>query len=53
MKLIVYRCYDDLEEEACFTVVDADSAKYYLDTNPGAPHGFEHRDGYYFFEDVE
>ena len=50
MQLIVYRCYDDKEEEACFLVTDEAAAKDYLDGNPPPPEGFEHRDGYYFFE---
>lgn len=51
MTLIVYRCYDTKEEEACFLVADADAAKAYLDTNPPPPEGFGHRAGYYFFEE--
>jgi len=47
--LVVYRCYDDHEEESCF-VTDYDGAKNYLDSNPLPPAGFEDRPGYYFFE---
>jgi hypothetical protein len=50
MYLIVYRCYDNKEEEACFSVYDADVAKEFLDCNPAAPDGFEDRPGYYFYE---
>lgn len=50
MYLIVYRCYDNKEEESCFLVYDADGAKEFLDCNPAAPDGFEDRPGYYFYE---
>lgn len=53
MFLIVYRCFDNKEEEACFLVNSAEEAKDYLDKNPNAPYGFEHRKGYYFFEEHE
>lgn len=53
MQLIVYRCYDDKEEEACFLVTDEAAAKDYLDGNPPPPEGFAHRPGYYFFEPHE
>lgn len=48
--LIVYRCYDNQEEEAMFLVADEAEAKAWLDTKPGRPIGFAERDGYYFFE---
>lgn len=48
--LVVYRCYDNQEEESMFLMNNADEAKAFLDVNPGPPHGFELRDGYYFFE---
>ena len=51
--LVVYRCYDNQEEEACFLLENAESAKEFLDTNPSAPDGYEDRAGYYFFETVE
>lgn len=51
MYLIVYRCYDNQEDESCFLVDDADAALAYLDTRPSPPAGFEHREGYYYFED--
>ena len=50
MFLIVYRCYDNREEEACFLVHSEQEAKNYLDRNPDPPYGFGHRKGYYFFE---
>ncbi len=50
MVLIVYRCYDNHEEEAMFLVETDNDAKAWLDTKPARPLGFEHRDGYYFFE---
>ncbi len=52
MQLIVYRCYDDQEEEAMFLVKGAEEAKAFLDKNPPRPEGFEDRPGYYFFEDA-
>ena len=48
--LIVYRCYDNQEEESCFLVENEDAAKKFLDSRPAPPIGFEHREGYYFFE---
>ena len=48
--LVVYRCYDDCEEEACFLVATAEEAKSFMDENPSPPDGFEDRPGYYFFE---
>jgi hypothetical protein len=48
--LIVYRCYDNQEEESCFLMACADDAKSWLDTKPARPEGYENRDGYYFFE---
>jgi hypothetical protein len=50
MLLIVYRCYDNREEESMFLVNSEQEAKDWLDTNPARPIGFESRDGYYFFE---
>jgi hypothetical protein len=50
MVLIVYRCYDNKEEESMFLVESEDQAKTWLDTKPARPLGFEDRDGYYFFE---
>ena len=49
--LIVYRCYDNQEEEACFLVRDMEAAKRFLDSQPFSPDGFEDREGYYFFEE--
>jgi hypothetical protein len=51
--LIVYRCYDDQEEESCFLSPNDETAKSFMDTNPAPPDGFEDRPGYYFFERVE
>jgi hypothetical protein len=51
MKRIVYRCYDNQEEEACFLLPNILEAKAFLDKNPDRPEGFEERPGYYFFED--
>jgi hypothetical protein len=53
MFLIVYRCFDNKEEESCFLVNSVNEAKDYLDRNPGPPYGFESRKGYYFFEEHE
>ena len=51
--LIVYRCYDNHEEESCFVVENEAAAKEFLDANPPAPDGYEDRPGYYFFEVAE
>jgi hypothetical protein len=48
--LVVYRCFDDQEEEACFLVNSNEEAKDFLDGNPSPPDGFLDREGYYFFE---
>ena len=50
MYLVVYRCYDNQEEEACFLVNDVKEAKAFLDRAPKPPEGYEDRAGYYFFE---
>ena len=50
MRLVVYRCYDNFEEESCFLVNNDSEAKDFLDKNPKPPEGYEHRSGYYFFE---
>lgn len=50
--LVVYRCYDNQEEESMFVVNSVEEAKAWLDTKPLRPIGFEDRDGYYFFESI-
>ncbi len=49
-QLVVYRCYDNGEEESCFVVASPAAAKLWLDEAPKPPQGFEQRPGYYFFE---
>lgn len=49
--LIVYKCTDDGEEEACF-LIDCykDQAAHYCAELP-KPQGFEDRPGYYSFKE--
>lgn len=50
--LVVYRCYDNQEEESCWASDDAEEIKSWLDGKPNPPSGFKDRDGYYFYEEV-
>lgn len=47
--LVVYKCTDDGEVEACFFEYDHQVALNYIATAQ-PPEGFEHRPGYYFIE---
>lgn len=48
--LIVYKCIDNGEEEACFFEQSFVNASNYI-AYAAPPPGFEHREGYYFIED--
>lgn len=50
--LIVYKCTDNDEEEACFIVLDKTDGEKYI-TSALPPKGYEDRPGYYFIEDCE
>ena len=50
MYLIVYKCNDNGEAEACFVESNFEKAIEYIKTAK-PPTGFEKRDGYFFLED--
>lgn len=51
--LIVYKCVDTGEEEACFFEEDIDVARDFIENATIRPDGFEDREGYYFMEESE
>lgn len=53
MYLIVYRCIDIPEDEACFLLETEDEAKAYVRDTKTPPEGYENRPGYYFYEEHE